>query len=160
MIDSINSLVGEENIKSLMTPNGSVDFILPNPDNIPLIMREMRYAYWIAEQRKNSNGDPAYKHNGKPKINKAPINKCKMKVSKNMPEQWLSFDDCISGFDRDQFFGYGPLMCADYGIVGVDLDDYDDLISAMPEIENLISQAKKMGIYCELSKRDRAPLVC
>lgn len=137
--------------KILLTVAGAIEFILPNPRNIPSKLKDLPFAYWIAEHRNDGQGNYAYKKNGKASIGKAPVNLNAAKISKLELDQWMPFGPCIEGFDAEKFFGYGPLLRAADGIVGIDLDDYDDLVSTTPKIAQLMTHAEQKGIYCEVS---------
>ena len=63
----------------------------------------------------------------------------------------MTFDECMESFDSKKFHGVGVLLGASSGIVGIDLDDYAEMIADSPAIEKLMQPAKQAGIYCENS---------
>jgi hypothetical protein len=134
-----------------MTPEISLEIINPNLSNIPKQLQSLQWAVWKAENEFDDNQEVKFKLNGKPKIKKAPRNLSGVNISKSKPEQWLSFNEVASGFNSSAFSGVGVLMQASNGLVGIDLDDIEDLLVTNQALKHVLEKAKVQGIYCENS---------
>lgn len=132
------------------TQVGPVPIILPQPANIPDAIKAMPTALWIAEPALDDRGKQKLKPNGRPRINKAPRGLRLHNISKSKPEQWASFDECKAAFDPNKAFGIGCLLQASSRIVGIDIDDLDDLDATSP-VRSLLQEARERKIYCERS---------
>lgn len=139
------------NYTTIQTQVGLVKFWLPRFELIPSLLQKPLCAFWRAEPVLEADGSQKLKPNGKPKFNKAPRNKDGYNISKTKPDQWMTFAQAENAYDPDQFTGVGVLLQAHDGIVGIDLDDWNDLKEQHPELKHLLARAKKEGIYCEQS---------
>ena len=128
-----------------------VSVIPPDFDAIPTALQVLPWALWRAEQPLNNNGSPQLKPNGKPRINKAPTNGAGYKISKSQPQKWLSYSAVQTSFHPEGFSGVGVLLQASSGLVGIDLDDLEELVQNEPEVDRLLAQSEEAGIYCERS---------
>lgn len=118
---------------------------------IPERLQRLRWALWRAEYETNPTGGWKLKPDGHPKIKKAPRNASGFHISKNKPEQWLTYRDALEALESGQFSGIGVLMEGSSGLVGIDLDNVISLLKSSSELVNLIKQAKAQGVYCEQS---------
>jgi primase-polymerase (primpol)-like protein len=142
------------NIPTTQTVVSQPKFLLPDFEGIPSGLKERPFALWRAEPELDSNGNQKVKANGNPKFKKAPLGESGFNISKNRPEQWLSYDAVIKAFDPAKFTGVGVLMQSESGLVGIDLDDVTDLLKANPAIKTLLVKANNAGVYCERSPSD------
>jgi primase-polymerase (primpol)-like protein len=142
------------NIPTTQTVVAQLKFLLPDFEGIPSGLKERPFAFWRAEPELDSNGNQKVKANGNPKFKKAPLGESGFNISKNRPEQWLSYDAVIKAFDPAKFTGVGVLMQSESGLVGIDLDDVTDLLKTNPAIKTLLVRAKTAGVYCERSPSD------
>jgi primase-polymerase (primpol)-like protein len=138
-------------VQKINTQVGAIEMMLPNFDGIPAVLRKQPTALWIAEPELDADGNQKLKSNGKPRIKKAPRNAAGYNISKNKPKQWLAFEDAKVAFGTGKFTGVGILMRASAGLVGIDLDDINDLFANDPALETLLEHIREAGIYCERS---------
>lgn len=137
--------------KTIQTQVGPIDLLLPSFEAIPDELRQLPTALWIAEPELTREGTQSVKHNGRPRIKKAPRNTAGFNISKSKPEQWVSFDAATIAFNPERFTGIGVLLNANDGLVGIDLDDVEALFCEQPNVKNIVIEAEKAGIYCEKS---------
>jgi putative DNA primase/helicase len=138
-------------IATVQTAAGIIVFLLPNFPGIPAEFHRLPMALWKAELELDKTGKPLFKANGRPRIKKAPRNPAGFNVSKNRPEEWVQFPEIESTFDSKKFTGIGVLLQANSGLVGIDLDDIQELFDSNQHIKNLVDRARDLGIYCEKS---------
>lgn len=133
------------------TTDSIVQFVAPMFAAIPEPLQEQPFAMWRAEPELDAEGKQKCKLNGNLKFKKAPRNGAGYNISKTKPEQWMSFDAAVTAFNQEFFTGIGVLLNAGSGLVGIDLDDVDDLVAVQPEVQLLLNQAQQHQIYCEHS---------
>jgi primase-polymerase (primpol)-like protein len=116
-------------------------FLAPQFGNIPDALRQQPWAVWKAEPRPN-NPD---------KYNKAPC--CPTggyKIGTNQPEKFGTFDAARATYDRGGYTGVGVLLTGN-GIIGVDIDYFEDTFKVQPAVREWVAAATKDGAYCEKS---------
>ncbi len=133
------------------TADSIVQFVAPIFTAIPEPLQELPFAMWRAEPELDTHSKQKCKLNGNLKFKKAPRNGAGYNISKSKPEQWMSFDAAVAAFNQEFFTGIGVLLNADSGLVGIDLDDVNDLVIVRPELQALLDQAQHKGVYCEQS---------
>lgn len=136
---------------TIQTQIGPVKILTPNFAEIPEAIRQLPSAFWTAEPELDSKGIQQVKANGRPRIKKAPRNAAGFNISKNKPEQWMTFATVAEAFNVEKFKGFGVLLQATSGLVGIDLDDITDLLNEDTALKKIIGRAKNAGIYCEQS---------
>jgi primase-polymerase (primpol)-like protein len=117
------------------------NFLTPKLGNIPKALQAQPWAVWVAEPR-----------SGKPrKFNKAPrCPKGGYNIGTNQPEKFGTFVEARAAYERGGYTGVGVLLTGS-GIIGVDIDDYEDTFKAQPIVKQWVSRALRAGAYCEKS---------
>lgn len=116
-------------------------FLVPRFDNVPLAIKQLPWAVWIAEPREGKPG----------KFNKAPRSPITgIKIGANKPELFGTFEEAKTAYQRGRYTGVGVLLINN-GIVGVDIDDYPQTVADRPGVGTWIKKAISAGVYCEKS---------
>ena len=116
-------------------------FLAPIFANIPAGLRELPWAVWIAEPRKNKPG----------KFDKAPLCPAKgIKIGTNKPHLFGTYDQAVTAYDTGKYTGVGVLLTGD-GVIGVDIDNKDQTFRDRPEVEAWAKSALVANAYCEVS---------
>ena len=124
----------------LVTP-AAPQWLSPNFENIPNYLTEQPWAVWKAEPRTGQTG----------KFNKAPrCPKSGIKIGANKPELFGSFLQAKEAYLSGNFTGVGVLLTGN-GLVGVDIDGYQELFFHNPELKAWVKLTVDSGYYCEKS---------
>ena len=116
-------------------------FLAPKFGTIPDGLKELPYGVWIAEPRKNKPG----------KFDKAPRSpKTGFNISTSKPDLWGTFDQAVAAYEAGGYTGVGVLLTGD-GLIGVDIDDVDQIFADRPEVKAWVHDAIKADAYCEAS---------
>lgn len=98
---------------------------------------------------KMKNGEPVLKPNGKPKMDKVPMNPhTGGKAQVNNPATWGTFETTVGAVQENGWDGVGFVLTKKAGVVGIDLDDcIDENGQVSPYAENvtqrILSYAEK-----------------
>ena len=124
--------------------NASSTWLKPNCDQIPDDLKQQPWAVWIAEPRSDKPG----------KYNKAPRSPVTgIKIGANQAHLFGSFEQAKAAFETDKYTGIGVLLTGN-GIVGFDIDDYQNTFAKNPEVEVWVEKAisdQTNPAYAELS---------
>lgn len=124
----------------LITPT-EPQWLSPNFDKIPNYLIEQPWAVWKAEARQGLQG----------KFNKAPRSPISgVKIGANNPELFGTFIQAKEAYNSGKYTGVGVLLTGN-GIVGVDIDGFQELFSANPELKAWVNLSIDSGHYCEKS---------
>lgn len=114
--------------------------VMPRPESVPELLREMPWAVWIAEPR---HGQPG-------KFNKAPrCPRTGVRIGADKPELFGTFEDACKALESGNYSGFGVLLTG--GVVGVDIDGYAQAFEAHPALRGWLERVKTAGAYCEQS---------
>jgi putative DNA primase/helicase len=121
--------------------NQEPNWLQPKFENIPEELKKQPWAVWKVEPRA---GQPS-------KFNKAPLNPLTgLKVGANQPEKFGTFDQAKKAYESGRYTGVGVLLTGNQ-IVGIDIDNANELFEQRPDVKGWFKQAKKNGAYCEIS---------
>lgn len=124
----------------LLTPQ-EPKWLSPNFESIPNYLTEQPWAVWKAEPRSGQLG----------KFNKAPRSpKTGFKIGANKPELFGTFTQAKEAYLSQSYTGIGVLLTGN-GIVGVDIDGYQELFALNPNLKAWVYLAIDSGHYCERS---------
>lgn len=116
-------------------------FLEPRFDEIPQLLKQLPWAVWVAEPRPGKTG----------KFNKAPRSPITgIKIGADKPELFGTYNQAKSLYQRGECTGVG-LLLINNGIVGVDIDDYQQTVADMPGVATWLKKAINVGAYCEKS---------
>lgn len=116
-------------------------FLKPKLENIPAGLRELPWAVWIAEPRKNKPG----------KFDKAPRSpETGHKIGTDKPPLFGTYEQAVAAYEAGGYTGVGVLLTGD-GLIGVDIDDYPQTVAERPEVKSWVIRAIKDEAYCEAS---------
>jgi putative DNA primase/helicase len=111
-----------------------------NFDNVPTWMHDKKFCVWVAELRENG------------KVNKAPRHpNGGWQLSVKEPDRWASFQQVRSAYNSGQYDGIGVLLSSGSGIVGIDVDDWTDLVGKHPVVFLTFEKFIQQGGYVERS---------
>ncbi len=124
--------------------NPMVSWVAPSFGNIPADLKTERWAVWKAEPREGNPG----------KFNKAPRNPHSGgKIGANNPNAFGTYKEAITAYNAGGWTGVGVLLTGN-GIVGVDLDNTEELFRARPDVKAWLDKAvqrKDTDVYAETS---------
>lgn len=113
----------------------------PQFENVPPWLRALPSANWTAEPRGET---------GKmQKVPRHPDGGWMLSVRK--PERWASFAQVVRAYENGHFDGVGVLMSASSGLVGVDVDGWQETLKSQVEVSQALAEFKRAGGYVELS---------
>jgi primase-polymerase (primpol)-like protein len=116
-------------------------FLQPKFENIPDGLKELSWAVWIAEPRKNKPG----------KFNKAPRSpKTGNKIGTNKPHLFGTYAQAVAAYEAGGYTGVGVLLTGD-GLIGVDIDAVKQIVADQPLVAEWIGSALAADAYCEMS---------
>ena len=108
--------------------------------NIPAWMLDKNFCVWIAEPRENG------------KVNKAPRHPDGgWLLSVKVPEKWATFEQVKDAYISGKYDGIGVLLTNGTGVVGIDIDDWDSLVTAHTIVFETIEKFIQQGGYVERS---------
>ncbi len=108
--------------------------------NIPAWMHDKKFCVWTAEPRENG------------KVNKAPRHpNGGWRLSVKEPDQWATFDQVKQAYCSGKFDGIGVLLTSGYGIVGVDIDEWESLVVDNFDVFDALEKFIQQGGYVERS---------
>jgi putative DNA primase/helicase len=114
--------------------------LVPQFGNIPMFLQGLPWANWTAEPR------------GGGKYHKVPRNPHGgWMASIRRKEQWATFDEVKAAYEAGHFDGIGVLVSSDAKLVGIDLDDWQPVLTAHPNIEEALNEFLGLGGYLETS---------
>lgn len=120
------------------------NWLTPNFNTIPDDLKQQPWAVWVAEPRQNKLG----------KFDKAPRSPVTgHKIGANKPELFGTFDQAKSAYEAGGYTGVGVLLTGN-GIVGFDIDDYENTFASNPAVQTWIFDAitdQKNPAYAEIS---------
>ena len=127
-----------------LSNNAVSTWLKPNFDHIPDDLKQQPWAVWIAEPRSDKPG----------KYNKAPRSPVTgIKIGANQPHLFGSFEQAKAAYESGKYTGIGILLTGN-GIVGFDIDDYQNTFAKNPEVEVWVEKAisdQTNSAYAELS---------
>jgi putative DNA primase/helicase len=108
--------------------------------NIPAWMLDKNFCVWTAEPRDNG------------KVNKAPRHpNGGWRLSVKEPQRWATFDQVKQAYNNGKYDGIGVLLTSGSGVVGIDLDDWESLVSAHLVVFLTLEKFIQKGGYAERS---------
>ena len=108
--------------------------------NIPAWMRDKKFCVWTAEPRDNG------------KVNKAPRHpNGGWRLSVKEPHRWATFDQVQQAYNNGKYDGIGVLLTNGSGVVGIDVDDWESLVSAHLDVFLTLEKFIQQGGYAERS---------
>ncbi|BDX22235.1 hypothetical protein TUM22923_15560 [Polynucleobacter sp. TUM22923] len=126
---------------SINAKSNEATWLKPLFKNIPEALKKQGWAVWKAEPREGKIG----------KFNKAPINPLTgNKVGSNQPGKFITYEQAKAAYEAGSYTGVGVLLTGN-GIIGIDIDDAEELFKLRPEIKEWVDGAISEGAYCEIS---------